>query len=449
MLAPRRDEAAARVAVALASFLLFGCAGAPTPGTMAPAAITALEAEVAQHPGDVARNLRLAKAYYSAGRFADTRRVVGTTLQLHPKNDEALVYLGMSYEGLTQFDSARAVYSALLASHPRGAVQRLVSGRLAVVSRLELRSAARDAIARESLLTHTPPEPNTVAVMTFRYTGSDSSFRPLERGLAALVVTDLSRVHQLRVVERARLQALVDELQLAESGRVDLATGARSGRLVRAAEVVQGQFSIGPTSNKLQMDATVVRATDAQVTASGSNADQVQALFDIEKAVVLQLLAKLGITLTPAEEVAISERPTRDIQAFLLYSRGLEMADRGDFAAAAGFFGAAARRDPGFGAAAQQAAVSGAAQAASSVTPADLAATVGGTRETALPSQGTLASGINSAVPTGVGALDAVSRSTAITPPSTDPNRICEAASCDGPARAIMIGTVTIILKLP
>jgi TolB-like protein len=396
-------------------------------------------------------NLRLAKAYYGAGRFADARRAVGTTLRLQSDNDEAQVYLGLSYEGLTQFDSARAVYSGLLASHPRRAVQRLLSGRLAIVTRLELRAAARAAIARESQLTQTPPEPNTVAVMTFRYTGSDSAFRPLERGLAALVVTDLSRVRQLKIVERARLQALLDELQLTESGRVDLATGARSGRLVRASEVVQGQFSIGPTS-QLRMDATVVRAADAQVAASGSNVDQLQALFDIEKAVVFQLLAKLGITLTPAERIAISERPTRDIEAFLLYSRGLEAADRGDFAAAAGFFSAAAHRDAGFGAAAQQGAVSQGAEAASLVASADLAARVGGAGGTAPSSREALATGINNAVPTGVGVLDAVTTSTALTIPTiptTDPNRICEGAACDGPARSILIGTIIIILHLP
>jgi tetratricopeptide (TPR) repeat protein len=446
MLAPSRAETAARVAIVivLVGCLPFACTGAPKPAGVSPAALAALETQMARHPDDPALNLRLAKAYYSAGRFAATRRAVGTTLRLQPANDEAQVYLGLSYEGLTQYDSARAVYSGLLASRPRRAVRRLLAGRLAMLTRLELRSAAREAIARESLLTQTPPDPNTVAVMTFRYTGGDSAFRPLERGLAALVVTDLSRVSQLRIVERARLQALLDELQLAESGRVDLATGARSGRLVRASEVVQGQFSIGPTS-QLRMDATVVRATDAQVTASGSNADQLQALLDIEKAVVFQLLAKLGITLTPAERVAISERPTRDIQAFLLYSRGLETADGGDFAAAAGFFGAAARRDPGFGAAAQQAA---ATQAASLATGADLTAAVGGSGGRAAPTQGTLATGINSTVPTGVGTLGPGS-STTLTPPSTDPNRICEGAACDGPARAILIGTVIIILKLP
>lgn len=448
MLLPRRAQRAARSAVALAGTVALACAGAAEPAGVPAAAIPGLEAQLARHPNDPAVSLRLAKAYYAASRFADARRATGTTLRVQPDNDEARVYLGLSYEGLTQYDSARTVYSSLLASRPGKAVQRLLSGRLAMLTRLELRSAARAAIARESLLAQTPPEPNTVAVMTFRYTGSDSTFRPLERGLAALVVTDLSRVGQLKIVERARLQAVLDELQLAEGGRVDLATGARSGRLVRASQVVQGQFSVGPTS-QVRIDATVVRAADAQVAASGSNADRVQALFDVEKAVVFQLLANLDITLTPAERVAISERPTRDIEAFLLYSRGLETADRGDYGAAAGLFSAAARRDPGFGAAVQQAAASQAAEAASAVTPGDLAARVGGAGGTAPPSRGALATGINGAVPTGVRVLDAVPGSTTLTTPSTDPNRICEGAVCDGPARAILIGNIIIILKLP
>lgn len=447
MLVLGRAEAAARVAVTLVSCLAIACAGAPKPASPAPA-IPELEARLARHPDDPAANLRLAKAYYAAGRFADTRRAVGSALQVQPANDEAHVYLGLSYEGLTQYDSARAVYSGLLASQPSRSVRRLVSGRLVIVTRLALRSAAREAIARESLLARTPPEPNTVAVMAFRYTGSDSAFRPLERGLAALVVTDLSRVRQLRIVERARLQALLDELQLAESGRVDPATGARSGRLVRASEVVQGQFSVDPTAG-FRIDATVVRAADAQVAASGSNTDRLQAMFDIEKAVVFELLAKLGITLTPAEQVAISERPTHDVQAFLLYSRGLEAGDRGDFGVAAGFFGAAARRDPGFAAAAPQDAANRDAEAASLITATDLAATVGGVRETTPQSRDALATGINSAVPTGAGVLDAVTNPTAVRIPTTDPNRICEGAGCDGPARALLMGTVTIILKLP
>src|SRR2546423_6806541 len=169
--------------------------------------------------------------------------------------------------------------------------------------------------------------------MPFRSTATDSTRRPLERALAAVVVTDLSRVRRLRLVERERLQVLLDEIHLAASGRVDPTSGARSGRLIGAGQGVQGQFADLPSA-PFRMDAAVVRASDAQVAATGTGSDQLRALFDIEKQVVLQLLDRMGITLTPAERAAISERPTRDIQAFLLYSRGLEAQDRGDFRSA-------------------------------------------------------------------------------------------------------------------
>ncbi len=419
---------------------------------MSPADVAALEAQQARHPADPLQNLRLAQAYYAAGRFADARRTAARTLELQPANDEARVYLGLSYEGLAQFDSARATYTRLLTARPSEAVRRLLVGRLAMMTRAELVWAARQAIARESLLAQTPPSPNTVAVMPFQYVGSDSAIRPLERGLAALVVTDLSRVGQLRVVERARLQALLDELGLAHSDRLDPATGARSGRLVRAAEVVQGQFSSGPDS-RLRIDASVVRAADAEVAATGSNADKLQALFDIEKGVVFQLLDRLGITLTPGERTAISERPTHDVTAFLLYSRGLEAADRGDFAAAAASFSAAAARDPGFAAPSQQAAASQAAQTAAATPPAEIAAAAGAasvTPETpGLGGGGALASAINGAVPTGAAMLDAVTSSSGLALPESDPNRICEGATCDGPTRAVLIGGIIIIFKLP
>ena len=57
---------------------------------------------------------------------------------------------------------------------------------------------------------------------------------PLERGLADLLITDLSRSAQLTVVERDRMQALADEIQLSQSDRVDAATSVRAGKLIQA-----------------------------------------------------------------------------------------------------------------------------------------------------------------------------------------------------------------------
>ena len=415
---------------------------------MAPPDVATLEAESAKHPGDAQASLRLAKAYYAAGRFADARRAVATALLVEPKNEEARVYLGLCFENLHQYDSARTAYQAVLAAEPSRPVQHLLRGRLAILEHEALVAAARQAIANESLLARTPPEPNTVAVMPLRYAGSDTTYRPLERGLAAVMITDLSRVHELKVLERARLQALMDELHLTDASRVDAATGARSGRLMRAAQVVQGVFNTD-TASQVRLDATVVRASDAQVTASGSGTNKLKALFDLEKVVVLQLVAKLGITLTPAERVAISERPTKDLVAFLLYSRGLESADDGDFTAAADEFNAAAARDPGFTQAVQQAAAARAAQVASATSATGLATAVTTQAPSAPSTSGALGAAINAAVPSGAGQLSALSTTANLATPASDPNRVCEGATCDGPARAALVATVTIILKLP
>jgi TolB-like protein len=338
----------------------------------------------------------------------------------------------------------------------------LLRGRLTLLTRKELQFQARLAIARESLLTRTPPPPNTVAVMPFRYTGRDSTLRPLERGLAALMVTDLGRVRRLRLVEREQIQALLDELKLAESGRVDPATGARSGRLVGAAQVVQGSFTEVPTAS-FRVDATMVNTTDAAIAAAASGADQLRALFDIEKAVVFQLLDRMGITLTPAERTAISERPTRDIQAFLLYSRGLEQQDRGDFGAASQSFQAAVQRDPGFSAAQQSATFSQNAEAASETTPVEVAtAAAGGVVEAGTgssgsgtgptppppgPTTGTLVSALENVVPSGVTTITVAGLGGTTTPP-TNPNPSCEGAGCNVPTPTL-IGTIIIIIKRP
>jgi tetratricopeptide (TPR) repeat protein len=465
----QRWHVRARQLVASAALLAAACARGGAPA-VTPADIPALEAAAAQDAGSSDAQLRLARAYYAAQRYPDARAALARALSANPRNAVAEAYLGLTFEELAQFDSARAVYTRLIAARPNRTVQRMMNGRLLLLSRREMQYAARQAIAREAQLAATPPDPNTVAVMPFRYVGRDSSLRPLERGLAALIVTDLSRVRRLKLVERERLQALLDEMKLVESGRVDPATGARSGRLVGAGGMVQGQFQEVPTQS-LRIDATVVRATDAQISATGSGADRLQALFDIEKAVVLQLLDRMGITLTPAERVAISERPTRDLQAFLLYSRGLEASDRGDFAAAAQSFQAAARLDPSFQAASQQAASSEAAQEAATQSATDVASTVGGgtggdgaadgsaagqgAAGTAPPS-GTLTDAINNAAPTGATKIDGVAPPTSISPgaggstkPQVAPNPICEKSNCIGPENAALRGALIIIIRRP
>jgi tetratricopeptide (TPR) repeat protein len=361
----------------LGAALLAGCAAGSGGMQVNPADIPALEAQAQERPTDAALMTRLGIAYYGQQNWARARDVLATAATLNPGNYRALVYLGLSYEELGALDSARTTYERARGA-TRGARQRgEIDDRLQLLTRKELAAAARRAIAQESTLAATPPEANTVAVFPFRYLGTNDTLRPLERGLAQLVVSDLGKVRSLKLLEREQVQALVDELRLASDGRVDPATGARGGRLLRAQNVVQGSLQEAG-GNDVRLDANAVNSTTASVSGSGSASGPLDQLLDQEKTVVFQLLDRMGIQLTPAERTSLEERPTRDLQAFLLYSEGLAAEDRGDFGGAASLFGRAAARDPGFRDAGARAQASQSLSNAAAQSPTDLAGGDGG-----------------------------------------------------------------------
>jgi len=337
--------------------LVAGAACAPgiRPAEAPPADLAALEAQRAQHGNDPDALTGIGIAFYQAHAYERSRDVLLAVLALDARAFRAAIQLGLAYEALGSNDAALAAYQRAAAMPTSRAERRTVDERLASLTRVRLAAEARKAVAAEQTLSPAPPVPNTIAVLPWTYLGANPELKPLERGMAHLVVSDLAKVSRLTLLERERVQALADELALGSAGRIDPASAARSGRLLRAAEVVQG--SIRETGGKaIRLDANVVSATTAEIRASGSASDQLSRLFSMEKSVVLDLLGRLGIALSPAEQRAIAERPTSDLQAFLAFSRGLEAEDRGRFGEAAQLFQQAALRDPAFRAARERSA---------------------------------------------------------------------------------------------
>lgn len=437
--------------VASLGVVLAGCASSVQTTPPGPADVASLEAERQQRPNDPALLTRLGIAYYDAKDYAKSRDVLRSASVIESRSFPAAVYLALSYEELGALDSARASYTRASTLTSSSAQRNELSGRLGLLTRKELRADARLALTQEASLANTPPVENTVAVFPFRYRGANEELRPLERGLSHLILTDLSKVSRLRLLERERVQVLIDEMRLTDSNRVEASTGARSGRMLRAARVVQG--SLQDQAQRLRLDANVVDATSSVVTATGAATDRLQQLFEVEKQVVLQLLERMGINLSPAERRAISERPTADLQAFLAFSRGLEAEDRGDFAEAANQFNAAVQRDPNFRSAKDKRAQNIQLAASVQVTPPQLAGIQGGISDrpiirpsTQTPRTVTLRNVISGSVPSHGGLIQ--SQVPSGNPPIVRPP-LPEALQQDDPRVPGLTGTVIIIITRP
>ena len=333
-------------------------------GDVTPEVVPALEAQRTQRPQDLMVLTRLGVGYFRANRYDEARAVLDSVVTRDPANGIAAVYRGMTAEAQGDFPAARSSYESFITVARSRELKNLARQRLSLIGRRELEYQARLALSQEGQLNQAPPEPNTIAVMPFSYTGTNEEIKPLSRGFAQLVVTDLAKSRQVRVLERERMQAMIDEMHLAP-GRTDSSTAARSGRLLRAARVVDG--SLQEQGNVLRADAAVVDVSTTGVTGTANAALELNRLFDMEKALVLDLFRSLGIELTPAERQALDQRPTQNLQAFLAWSRGLEAEDRGDFSGAQQLYDQASRIDPSF-LGAQQSSAKASDMSAASVT---------------------------------------------------------------------------------
>jgi len=291
---------------------------------------------------------RLGAALAAAGRCDTATVVARAALAREPDNVLGPLVIGTCQEQAGRYDDAVATYTDFVAQHPsvRGVAALRAKAQLALRAAAE--HTARQALAREAELANQPPQPATVAVLPLVIAG-DSTVQPLSRGLAELITTDLAYIRTLRLLERLQIGMLLDELKLGRSGRADPATAARVGRLLRAERLVLGTATI-PLRGPVQISATVVTGTGVV-----RPVDQVTGpfpkLLDLEKQVVFDLAAQLGLALTEAEREQILRQGPKNLAAFLAYSRGLEAMDRGDYDAAARHFKSAARADPSFQAA--------------------------------------------------------------------------------------------------
>lgn len=328
--------------------ILTACATASRASLPSPAEIPALENARVASPQDVGTLIRLGVAYREAGRLEDAQATLEDAIRIDPSNSAAVFYLGLTYEALDLPSAARDLYDLYDHVGKDEALKRRLAGRRDVLDRQALLRDAREAVSREAELTSFPPQPNTVAVLPFTYRGTDARFAPLSRALAEMLVTDLGQTDRLQVLERTRIQLVLDELDLGESGTIDAASAARSGRLVGAERLVQGQVDV-QTGEVLRMDAAVVGTeTGALAGTPISEEDLLARLFDMEKRLVLNLYTALGVELTPVERERVTRIPTENVEALLAYGQCLAAEDAGAWEEAAGHCARAATLDPNF-----------------------------------------------------------------------------------------------------
>jgi len=185
---------------------------------------------------------------------------------------------------------------------------------------------------------------NTVAVLYFQNKTNQSDLDPLQKGLTLMLITDLSKVGGLQVIERVRLQALIEEMGLGTTGLVAPGAAPRVGRLLGAQWIVGGEILKGP-ADQLNLQSNPLEVPTQKILGQLMTGGQLEELFRMEKDLLFEIVKLLKIDVRPIEH-ELRKPCSTNLRALMALFRAIDASDQKNYESAAEFYEKALKEDP-------------------------------------------------------------------------------------------------------
>ena len=304
-------------------------------------AIPIYEEFLSEKPDSIQARSRLGFAYLKTGRYDLAIEAFNTALSAKPGDPYSVLYLGMAYLHKEQFSKAVEVWQTYR-NKKQPAVEKEVKRLMTLVLISRSQRLAKKAMAEEEKLKTIMPGGNTIAVFYYQDLSPDKSMLAFQKGLAAMVITDMSKIKSLKVVERLRLQALLEEMDLGKTGIVDDRTAPRAGRLVGAEKLVVGNLTLG-----INAATSLASTSEENIMGSAMCTEKREDFFKLPCCIIREVAEILRIDLTKQpEKICIVH--TENYDAFIYFGKGLHEMDLGNWQEARDFFTKALKKDPQF-----------------------------------------------------------------------------------------------------
>ena len=192
-----------------------------------------------------------------------------------------------------------------------------------------------------------------VAVLHFNINvlgASRDDYAPLDKGIAAMLTSELARNTSIRVVDRDRIETLLKEQDLGAAGRMDANSAARVGKLIGAKYMLWGDVSSDLDTKtrqpkEISISIKVVNSETSEITTLGTR------LTGKPDDLASMIVQATGAASTQLKLPALPPGPARDaanaaaeqtkkmpLQTAMLYARALQAKDSGKTAEARTLF---------------------------------------------------------------------------------------------------------------
>jgi TolB-like protein len=173
------------------------------------------------------------------------------------------------------------------------------------------------------------PPKRTIAILDFNNNSivDRERLEPLRKGLADILITEISKIGAFRVVERDKLREVVMELEFGQSELVDPSTAQEMGKLLGAQNLLFGGYVYSYGDN-IRVDVRIVEVETGRTIKAVEERGDLDDLFDIVEELSAVITDFFDIELTEADRQRQSERSsTESFDATLAYSKSIDFED--------------------------------------------------------------------------------------------------------------------------
>lgn len=186
----------------------------------------------------------------------------------------------------------------------------------------------------------------TVAVSYFDNTSGQKDFEQLSKGLADMLITDLTKISSLKVVERDKLELLLKEIKLNKSAFIDSKSAQQLGKGLGARFLLTGSFLL--MGKDMRIDARLLKVESGEIIMAESVQGLKNDFFTIEKKLAEKIVESLKVRPRRDETYALLAPETKSFEAFEKYSAGLNSMDKKDYGEAQKHLKQAIQLDSGY-----------------------------------------------------------------------------------------------------
>lgn len=195
---------------------------------------------------------------------------------------------------------------------------------------------------------YSQPNIKTIALLDFSNNSlfDKEKYSSLSSGLAEIMITELSKVNAFKLVERQKINSLIEEMQLSQSGLVTEESSIEVGKLLGAQYLVFGSYMVA-SKDKVRIDVRIVEVETGLTIKAEEVTDKLTNIFEIIKKLNEKIIRDLDVKLSNSERELLDDTDV-NLDVIAYFSRGLELEEKGDVDKAKQMYVKALKKDQNF-----------------------------------------------------------------------------------------------------